>query len=1565
MANKSGYQKFRGNPEVKLLYVLDNFIGGINTEFTDDSSSVADFDNIINFDMDKLGTLHKRQGFGELTALSDIFNLLPQDLIPVVRNRTESNLNPESDNDNVVYMSLLKNDNNCFRNLSGFSSKKGFREYQKRYGFQNNSFTLLLITSNVLNDSPVSSYAWYYKCTLPKYVLQFQVSLDSIYQRNVDYYSIYNTSDTIYQEGKKYFKNIDGLYVEMIENKDYGVGEAISGNLYEHKELIVNEDYNVGSFIDKAVYIVKDNVIIEGYKTKLPVIFNWDRNLLNMDNIEYYNKIYFTNNNKGLVCFNRDFDINSNESLANAFTYSGFSEDGVTNLAFKPSSFEASMYGFNMLAGANPIHYIENNNIATVSIQGMAIFNRNLQPTYDIIPAGQSFKVGIYYTGQVSEFKLTFKDKTNEITYDTQSVVITPDATNSTSGLKVYDVNFLTNPNGEIELKVEVEGSSIAPQYDYFRVDSIEADSPTVSYGLNAGECGLIFMQDRAVLYNRDTIWFSQINDFTYIPSKFYITFPLVSTDKITKISYFKGSYIIFTKYQIWKISGTFSLNSTDFSKELVNESIGCHAGNTVVPIDNTLYFASPRGLYSLKSNQFVEGYENVKELDVKVKTLTSDYTLYAEDREQPAIRYNGINEHAYALRYKDKYILFYNNYNDKGDYAAQNGLDALVYQFDIGSFTTYRFKEKPTFLFMVDNAIEALATVKVKEEFTEEDVLVDYDFTSNISDNKIVDKSGKGNNANIVGSALTNRSVGIKLNGNDSFGTFSDYSGNLKNGFDIQIETKINKLNGAHLIDLQQSSHSSLTFIGSFYSTEYISQSYGYYARLEYTITPNRETKKDTISYRLYYFRDLNVVVPANVGQLSYNIRGTEGIFLENKTASFDVTNGGGLVDSGTFTVNRDANGNYLSTWTLDIASSFVTVTSGVNKGQDVNMSGAFYDTSLNWIKLGFSEFVAKATDTGCTITYNPAVRTTSGLRVGNRSLFVNIDGVDYEHNVYINTYSSDGTVVNNGGRRTINLDYTGSKTINISLRFLANFTQNSTGRYIGTLSTNTTTYSMPDVTPYYDSSVTTYQIRGSGQLEYLGYGNSSYRQIALKINEGVDQLQFILTSEYGNFALYSPAGIGLLERHLWRVFVGPDGYCGLYKDGNLIAQGYMNPNHIINVNRTVNSIGTDRNRTRFLDGEIYGISSNADNVNLLNYVFTEGSGNIANDQSQYRRNLNLNNIDWLVIKGLYLKDSSSFLSIPKLDEDIPFSNGFKIEFEGIINAGPDIVRVVDLAKAYQSETSKIKFNSINVGFRNNLMAFNSTGANGRSYRVEVNDVDTTISHKYVVDCVDNGKGYDISIYIDDVLRASSFFAYGGIANTKRSSNLIGKSNDTTEFGHFRGTLLNMKITIYGNTSGIPIYKSSIYEFDTTPTDFGSPIYVDIKSKGVNLDYPQHIKKLKHVFLKMIGGDEYSQLFFELYCDGHLVNDASKFAYRFSDDGTLILEYVKEENLDINGTLSILGNIMLDKTKLGESTYQTVKMIVPAKGKNFSIRIYGHSEEFLTLDSFGLVCKLGKVKQG
>ena len=1583
MAIVSGYQKFRGNPENKLFYILDNFIGGINTEFTDDSSANTDFERIINLDTDRLGALHKRQGFGELTALSNILNLLGSNKLPVVKNRTETTPNPEEDNDNIVYMKLLQNDNNCFRNLAGFSGKYGYRDYQKMYGFQNNTFKLLILTTSILNKTATTSYAWYYKCTLPTYVLALAKTSDNTYIKDIDYYAVSATTDTIYQANKTYFKAEGTGYTALIENKDYGAGETITETLYEYRLLTPEVDYNYGDSITTDTYEIKDNIVVEGYKFQLPVIFTWDRNLLNIKNIEYYDKIYFTENNKGLVCFDRNYEINSDEALGKAFTYAGFAVNNI-NGAYKPTAFEISTYGFNLLGGDNPVNYVDDSSLTSDSIQGCAIFNKDFKPTYNVIPSSQDFKIGIYYTGSHSDFALEFKSVESQTTYKAEEVKVTPDTTNSRAGFKVYDVVFSSFPNGEVEVKITMTGSSISPYYDYFKVGSVDNETLTNIKGINVGECKVIFINDRAVYYKKDTIYFSQINDFTYVPSKNYITLPLSSTDEITRICYFEKSYIIFTKEQIHKITGNYSESSTDFKRELVNESIGCHAGNTVVPIDNTLYFASQRGLYALKSNKFVEGYENVKELDLKVKRLTSDYTLYAEERDKPAIRYNGINEHAYALRYKDKYLLFYNNYGDKGDYASQNELDVLCYQYELGAYTTYRFKEKPTFLFLVDNAIETFSTVKAKEEFTDSKSIVDYDFTKGLTSDQIPDKSGNGNNGIPSSGTALNKGIGVSLDGETSYGDIPDFNGELTNGFTLGMSFKANKLNGGALIDLEQESSSVYSQVTN---GEIVTNTLdGFRVKFTYSSTPNPETGKDTVSYSITIVGDHP---KANSGEIVVNVKNSANTVLASCVEHFDLVDNSKLLKSGVFTIDR-TNGTYSDTWRIESTVAYVITTSYREKGsQNSDLEGYYaptttnnWGTKINWIQLGFTGFRVYPTDTGCRIDYTPAIKVTSGLYTyHNHKMVVTIDGTDHVHcaptishssgtKIYscIEGVTSEEPGVTYPGGSSVYLSYNGdSRVINVYLRYYCKFTRKSTGEYIDSVATGALQSNIPTSKTVYNTTRYSVNPYGSNNLSFQGYGAASFRQIITKTTTN-NELMFIMNSEFGEKSITIPDA-DLLNKHDWEFRIirsGNDYNFEAYKDGYIAKTDTIPSNIVKTSSRTVNLLGALRGYTDKFSGDIYNLYISNPSEQLLNYTFSEGKGNVAIDSSAYSRNCALSNTTWIVVTGASISGTAGYITLPKLDSSVMFSNGFKIEFSGKINAKNGIIRVIDLAKSYNTETSPIKFNSINVVFKNDLMAFNSTGENGRTYRVEARGIDTSVFHNYVVDCVDNGNGYDISISVDNTVLAKSFFNYGGITNVTRSSNLIGKSNNSTETAVPDMVLENLKLTIYGNESGIPIYKSSIYEFDTTPKDFGRPIYIDVKTKAVNLEYPQHIKKLKHTFIKLIGGDTYSELFFELYSDGYLINDPVKYTVLVDENGTITLDYNdKEKNLQIDGKLSLLGSLVLDKTKLGTGTYQTIKMVSPTKGKNFSIRIYGDSNEFLTLDSFGLVCKLGKVKQG
>lgn len=1534
MINIGTYQKYRGNPENKLFYLLNSFMGGINTEFSDDSSNDVDFESIINFDMDKLGTLNKRGGFGELSAISEIFNKLNEGTyLPNIKNRTANQPNPENENDNVVYMKLLRNDNNCFRALSGFSGTDAYRKYQEMYGFQENRFTLLMITTNLEDGKEKLSKAWLYQCYLPEL--------------------------------------------------EYEDGEPTD----------------------------TETMTINCYKTNLPVVFSWDRNLMNIETIEYYDKIYFTGNDKSVVTFDRSAVINSDAALASAFSYSGSGMgletytcvgtetgnyyftygstsyyftmptvtsgdmlifDGTTlslngetittavgtsgtqltmtsipNNAYVPSGLEVRHIGFNVLC-TDPMHSIDTQGLSTDSIQGIYISTSDNIPLLSL-PLGQSFLLNIIYTGSDNGFTVEMKEGDNDLSFD-----IAANTTLSTTGLKVYNVKFKDVPNGEVEIKITKTGATLEPYYDYYNVAQVDAEAKPVTQ-LNVGDYGLCEMYNRAVYYKADTIWFSEVNNFNYIPNYNYVTLPIEPTDKITKICYFKKAYIIFTKQRIYKMTGSFG--SSDFAVSPVNMSLGCHAGGTVVPIEDTLYFSSPRGLYALKSSTFVEGFENVKELDLKVKKLTSDFTKYSEELSDPAVRFNGVSERAYATRYKDKYLLFYNNYNDKGDYAAVNDLDVLAYQFDIGAYTTYRFKEKPTFLFMVDNAIETLATVAQKEQFTEEDVLIDYDFTEmEPSSTTVTDNSGNNNDGTVRGNVSVNEGAGLTFDGtSNSYLKLDTLSSHISDGFNIKLDTQLTELTGAALVSFQQSSKSFSTTSG-FIETQTANN---YKARLEYDITTNANTGNDSVAYRLIYYAYDGA---AKTGSLSYSLNN----LIPTKTVSFDLTGvENKIIDSGTFTITRQSQGAYTETWNLNISSTYTVITTSTEiiLGADVNITNRFYDTAKSWIKLGFSYFRAVANNNGCTITYRPAVKNTASLNVGSRKMYVKIDGTSYTHD--IGSITSTGT--HTADERTINIEYSGSKSVSIEITY--NIKATLSGTYTANVSTKSAqSIEVPSITENTTTTTTVkpFTLTGSKQVT-ISVVADSYRLIELKQVGNKDQLSFTIDSENGNFTMTTDEGIGLTSRHTWEVVVGKttNGYtCSIYKDSTVLKSQNLANGMVIDTARDSCFFGTTKDKTAYYKGKLYNLLITNPNITLLEYKLKEGAGDIAYDSSGNRHQATLySGVSWIVLEGLSF--NGGYVQLPSLSENVYFTNGFKIEFEGTLGGNTNNVKLLDLATTYDNGNEKNKKCSINVNVKDNKIDFNSTSLDYITYNVYDNSVDLTQNHEFTIDCTDNGGyGYDISIYIDGLLKSTASFKDGGISNVRRYSNFIGKSNTISD-GAFKGILKSFKLTIYASNQPVPVYRSALYEFDTTTTDFGKPMYVELKTKGINMRYPQHMKKLKHIFAKVIGGYKYGELYFLLFADGYRVNDPRVYSYYIDENGTIVQEYTEQRDLKINEKISILGNMRLDNTRLGSGIYQTRKLIIPKKAKNFCIWTYGESSDYISFESFGFVCKLGKVKEG
>ena len=212
---------------------------------------------------------------------------------------------------------------------------------------------------------------------------------------------------------------------------------------------------------------------------------------------------------------------------------------------------------------------------------------------------------------------------------------------------------------------------------------------------LNLTDVKATAMQDRLVLYKGNTIWWSVYGNPNYFPYKNYVNLPLLGVDEIVSINYFRGSYIVFTKERLFRISGVFP----DISIVLLNDSIGCIAEGSIRAFNNTLVFLTYDGLYRVKQNFYMDGLENVEKIDKNVSgyfprdayadsfTYNEQYFLLFKDNIKfDTLRYYynidlPYEQHPYTV---DKYAVKPDNlFKHNGViYSVKNG---TIYTFDEG----------------------------------------------------------------------------------------------------------------------------------------------------------------------------------------------------------------------------------------------------------------------------------------------------------------------------------------------------------------------------------------------------------------------------------------------------------------------------------------------------------------------------------------------------------------------------------------------------------------------------------------------------------------------------------------------------------------------------------------------------------------------------------------------------------------------------------------------------------------------------------------------------------------
>lgn len=1497
-----GYQEYRGNSENKLFYIINDLSVGMDTQHSDDTINDNGFETILNFDQDGGNALIKRFGWGKSDILSEILSYIPKvgeypysTTPPITYLSRPNDRQPFLSNQNIVYMKLLDNDNNCFDKLMEFNS---LEDYMLQYGEQENRFRLLMITTYLTYGE--TNLAYFIECKFKTPVFD--------------------------EEGK----------------------------------LKIEDSIDVSCT----------------YRPMPSFIFNG--RLKNIETIEYYDKIYFTSNiedgyhRNGLIELDRKVNTRTPEEPFKIYNPS-------TDNAYKPNALEVARVGFNVLC-REPLKAVEYNGITTLSIQGMYITTMDDIPVLGYIPNNGVFELRILHTGNPENVKIGFKSGNNEYKEgEEEDFTVTLNSDKTSSNQMVYDVVFKSIPSEEVEIKIQFLDENgedkISPYYDYYELKELNKDIKPVE-PINVCDYGIFEMNNRAVYYKEDTIWFSELNQYDYIPNYNYITVPIEPTDKITKITYFRGNHIIFTKNKIFKLAGTFG--SDDFSLEPINETIGCIAPDTVVQVDNTLFFLSGNGLYYLTSSSYYASTTyNVNELDNNVKNLTIGCEIYDEKLGE-IIKYSGISEYACAIRYKNKYILFDNaDFNEDDTYMHYLGYDALVYNIDLKSFTVYNYKYKPTFLWQYSNSkLLTYCSFAEDEEIKDEDIVLEYDL-KNLTSGIIEDLSGNGNNGSAPSSAV-NSVLGVKLRGEDSQITFPKMQMPLGNDFTIREDIIVGDTDEVQRLFYTVNSD-TITFDENkqFSGGLGLATEFGYNIDITYKLKPDTSyylsTGKSRAElydmYVTYTYEDQvknakieEFVMTGKYGEIlrldnldmtgpsgSTPAKGIGGIYTQidnglllNDTITISlvvcydkeviVTEEKLVAHSGsgnssasttdyygsrvryaytqdtskmTSTVKAYVQGAHLKTgdttqgtvsWSLSIAGSVV------NNGSKSNFVARDTFTSSKYIdfKSGSKTIATNDKPISCTVSGYWKIAGTSGAGgLGNKSVTFTIPAIrvqekvtDYEtvESTIANTEEVELTDVITGGKQSLELLYDKANE-KIKLDISSN-----------------------DIHENYEV-VLEEPLVGKNRIELVKVDN--YYSVI------VNNMTMLFNIDESELPLFST----LMEN----TYVGGNGFTDF-------ALSYLSIKDNTN-DQDIHLYKCNEGKGSFITDSVIKEGTN---------LVTENAGTIIGGYWLVDKQLNLKPDEYVTIAGRY-----GILAKHK------FTNGFAIESRFRLGNRFTGGTIISLSREGKNAIEIKKLESVDK------LVFSSKGEYNYEIKVVADNCDIINEHdwKFEIRLTEDGKNYIMSITRDGEVLAEATYKKNGVEDLTRTTNYIGISYGGSATLDI--IMKDLKITTYATLGTLGTYEPCIFEAYKAFTDFGQDIDIELETKGVNLKYPMHIKKLKNIFIKGLGGFSYQEFLFELRNDGYLVNDPVKYEVYVNSNGEVVYTYNTEKYLTFDEYISSLGTFRLDNTRLGEALYQTKKLVLPAKGKNFSIKIKGSSNQNLTVESIGFVFKLGKVKQG
>ena len=262
------------------------------------------------------------------------------------------------------------------------------------------------------------------------------------------------------------------------------------------------------------------------------------------------------------------------------------------------------------------------------------------------------------------------------------------------TGLYDFKVVVCFKVNGSCVLKNGVQPEFI---YDNFEVKSAYGKNDVLEQKTGGiKSCNRIRLHFERLILFGDTdeptqVYFSHLATPSYFPTVNTFRFDTGKKEPIVTIERIQNYLAVFTKTTIHTILG---INPSEYTLNLINDSVGCIAPRSAVLTANTITFLSQEGVFNLRPASFRLDQLNVQRVDTKIKGEVP------KDTNACAVSYDS----QYILSFPDKNIV-YRFYYEIGSWVKDKSDSLDFNQFLLYSQKLYATRKNGS-LVLKDNAV-------------------------------------------------------------------------------------------------------------------------------------------------------------------------------------------------------------------------------------------------------------------------------------------------------------------------------------------------------------------------------------------------------------------------------------------------------------------------------------------------------------------------------------------------------------------------------------------------------------------------------------------------------------------------------------------------------------------------------------------------------------------------------------------------------------------------------------------------------------------------------------------